>query len=133
VADALAQRGLQVLITGTHDEAEDAAAVVSAAQTPIINLVGRTSLGALAVLLSQARLLVSNDTGVSHLASALRVPSVIVFLASDPLRWAPQDRRLHRAVRSVASIVASSNGNNGISNNGTNGVYFCHDRIRHGT
>jgi ADP-heptose:LPS heptosyltransferase len=98
VADALAARGLQVVVTGTGDEMEAAAALVAAAATPVVNLAGRTNLGALAALLSQARMLISNDTGVSHLAAALRVPSVIVFLASDPIRWAPQDRRLHRTV-----------------------------------
>lgn len=113
VADALAARGLQVVVTGTAAEADTAAAVAESATTPVLNLAGRTTLGALAVLLSQARVLVSNDTGVSHLAAALRVPSVIVFLTSDPLRWAPQDRRLHRAVRAPSPPPSSKNGADG--------------------
>ncbi len=98
VADHFAADGHQVVLTGTSDEAPLAAEVESCMRWPAINLAGRTSLGAMAAMLSRARLLITNDTGVSHLAAALRVPSVVVFLASNPRRWAPLDRRLHRVV-----------------------------------
>lgn len=98
VADQLASDGFQVVLTGTADEAPIAALVERAMRWPALNLAGRTGLGAMAAMLSRARLLVTNDTGVSHLAAALRVPSVVIFLASDPRRWAPLDRRLHRVV-----------------------------------
>jgi ADP-heptose:LPS heptosyltransferase len=62
------------------------------------NLAGATTLGALAVLVDGARVVVANDTGISHLAAARRTPSVIVFTGSDPRQWAPSDRDLHRVV-----------------------------------
>jgi ADP-heptose:LPS heptosyltransferase len=96
VADALAARDLQIVLTGVADERDTARAVARAMRTPALDLAGRTTLGALAVLLARARLLVCNDTGVSHLAAALRTPSVIVFTTSDPARWAPLDRSRHR-------------------------------------
>ncbi len=45
-----------------------------------------------------ARLLVCNDSGVSHLAAGVGLPSVVVFRRDARERWAPPDRRLHRSV-----------------------------------
>ena len=44
---------------------------------------------ALRRLLASARAYVGNDSGVSHLAAWLGVPSVVVFGPSDPVRWRP--------------------------------------------
>lgn len=98
VADALAQRGFQVVLTGTVAEVELTQAVQQAMRFGAIDLAGRTSLGAIAALLSNARLLICNDTGVSHLAAALRVKSVVIFSDSDPNRWAPLERDRHRVL-----------------------------------
>lgn len=98
VADALAARGLQVVLTGSTAEVPLAEAVVDSMQAPALNLAGHTSLGALAALLSKARFLVCNDTGVSHLAAALGIPSVVIMLSADTHRWAPLNRQRHRIV-----------------------------------
>lgn len=98
VGQALADRGLRIVLTGTAAEAGLTRAVAAELACPCVDLAGRTSLGALAVLLSRARLLVCNDTGVSHLAAALRLPSVVISTGDNPARWSPIDRALHHVL-----------------------------------
>ncbi|MDX2215226.1 MAG: glycosyltransferase family 9 protein [Oculatellaceae cyanobacterium bins.114] len=104
VADALAAQGWQIVLTGTAAEADLTQIVAETMRAPVVNLAGQTHLGAIAALLSQAQLLVCNDTGVSHLAAALRVRSVVIFSNSDPHRWAPLDRQRHRVVVDAALL-----------------------------
>ena len=99
VADALAAEGLHVVLTGTAAERDLTSAVGRAMTAPFLDLAGQTTLGALGVLLKRSRLLISNDTGVSHIAAALRTPSVVVVLGSDSKRWQMYDPTQHRVVR----------------------------------
>lgn len=108
VADRLSAAGYQVVLTGSDAEREIVQQVEAHMIAPAVNLCGETSFGALVALLASSRLLVSNDTGVSHLAAALRVPSVILFSSSDPKRWAPLDLYLHRRILNAANIEPES-------------------------
>jgi ADP-heptose:LPS heptosyltransferase len=91
VADHLSARGLRVVLTGGAEEHQIVSDVAQAMRSPSVNLVGRTSLGALAALLCDAELLVSNDTGVMHVGEAVRTPLVAVSFDPEGWRWAPQD------------------------------------------
>jgi len=44
----------------------------------------------LAVWLASARLYIGNDSGIGHLAAAVGVPVVAIFMATDPQVWAPR-------------------------------------------
>jgi ADP-heptose:LPS heptosyltransferase len=98
VADALAAEGHTVVLTGTAAEAAVTCAVAGAMRARAVDLTGRTSLGALAALVARARLLVCNDTGVSHIAAAMRTPSVVVSCGADTARWSPLDPARHRVL-----------------------------------
>jgi len=98
VADELARRGLRVVLTGTAAEAHVIDRVVAGMRSEPLVLAGRTGLGTLGALLSEARLVVSNDTGVAHLAVALAAPSVVVYREHQLVRWGPADRERHRVV-----------------------------------
>jgi ADP-heptose:LPS heptosyltransferase len=98
VGDALVKMGYQVVITGSETERELAGEVTASMTSPALNAAGLTSLGVMAQLLVNAALLLSNDTGVSHLATALKTPSVVLFTVSDPSRWRPLNHNLHRII-----------------------------------
>ncbi|WP_345816552.1 glycosyltransferase family 9 protein [Paraburkholderia sp. PREW-6R] len=95
VADNLAADGWQIAITGTVAETPLTGAVLGAMTSPALHLAGATSLGGLAALVAHARLVVCNDTGISHIAAAVRTSSVVIASGSDTRRWAPLDHARH--------------------------------------
>jgi ADP-heptose:LPS heptosyltransferase len=100
VARALADDGCDVRVTGGPGEHALAARVADlAGLPPEAVLAGRTGLLELAALVGGARLLVSVDTGVAHLATACATPSVVLFGPSPPSLWGPPpDRPQHRVL-----------------------------------
>lgn len=56
---------------------------------PLLNLAGQTNIPELVALLKNARLVISNDTGPGHLAQALKIPTVLIFGHTNPLRVGP--------------------------------------------
>lgn len=100
VADRLAfDHGLKVVLTGSSSEADLADAVAADMSAPAINATVPMSVGAMAALMRGGRLLICNDTGVSHIAAGLGLKSVVIFSKADIGRWAPLNRRLHRCIR----------------------------------
>jgi ADP-heptose:LPS heptosyltransferase len=98
VADSIAHRGYKVVLTGTESEKKTVRAVEDCMEFPSINLAGKTELGTIAALVRDAKMVLSNDTGISHIAAAVETPSVVIFLASDPKRWAPLNKNLHHII-----------------------------------
>ncbi|MDF5752900.1 glycosyltransferase family 9 protein [Spongiactinospora sp. TRM90649] len=86
--------GLRVLITGSVAERVLARQVADLAGLPGDRvLAGRTGLGELAVLVARARLVVSGDTGIAHLAVAMDTPSVMICGPISPALWGPPPGR----------------------------------------
>ncbi|RKS10672.1 ADP-heptose:LPS heptosyltransferase [Nocardiopsis sp. Huas11] len=93
----LHDRGLRVLITGSRAERPLAERVArTAAPAPAQVPAGRTGVGELARLVADADLVVCGDTGVAHLATAYRTPSVRLFGPVSPALWGPRvDEGIH--------------------------------------
>ena len=100
VARALSRRGHRVVITGSAGERDIAGLLARAAGLPrTAALAGRTGIGELAGLVAHARLVISGDTGIAHLATAYGTPSVVLFGPMSPARWGPPPGRpYHRAI-----------------------------------
>jgi heptosyltransferase-2 len=97
LARQLAQTtGKPVLLLGSAKEApicaEIAQAVLRGGSGSCLNLAGRTSLSEALSLVSAARSVVSNDSGMMHVAAAFGVPQVAVFGSSSPLHTPPLSR-----------------------------------------
>lgn len=88
VADALhAEYDAEIVLVGTADD--DADAIIRHMQHKPVNLSGKTSLTQLADVLRSSDLYIGADSGVMHLASAVRVPVVALFGASNHRAWSP--------------------------------------------
>ncbi|WP_262403390.1 glycosyltransferase family 9 protein [Actinomadura sp. CNU-125] len=99
VAAALRDAGERVVVTGGPAETAAAGRVVAAAGLgAAADLSGRTGLPELAALVAGARLVVCGDTGVAHLATAYRTPSVVLFGPTPPDRWGPPPDRPEHTV-----------------------------------
>jgi len=94
MADVCMDLGMEVVITGTTDELDVVEHVmVQMKYNPVI-VAGKTTLGSMAVLLDNAFGVISNSTGISHMAAALQVPGIIISMDGEPNRWAPLDKEL---------------------------------------
>ena len=89
LAMELARRGLNPLVVGAEGEVELANGIC-ANRPQIVNLAGKLSLGQLAAVISQARLVVGVDSMPIHLASLLGVPTLGLFGPTDPRRYRPR-------------------------------------------
>ncbi len=95
VGDVLSKRwnARIILVAGGGGDRMFTDRVASFMKNKPINLAGRLSLGMLAWLLKGSRLLISNDSGPMHMASALDVRLVAIFGRNRPglapKRWRP--------------------------------------------
>jgi len=90
VARALADEGRRVVFSGSEAERPRALEVARLGGfDEDAVLAGRMPLDAFAALVAHASLVVSADTGAAHLASAYRIPSVVLFGPAPPEEWGP--------------------------------------------
>lgn len=90
LARHLVGAGLTPVLVGARGE-EALGRTIRAMAPETIDLIGKTAVADLGPLVASARLAVGNDTGPTHLAALLRVPTLVLFSsASDPALTAPR-------------------------------------------
>lgn len=85
------RHGILPILSGTEDDMPKGEQCQQQMGIPSINLVGKLSILDLAEVLRGARMLISVDTGVVHLAAAVGTPCVALYPRKDnpPHRWQP--------------------------------------------
>ena len=84
IAQRLQQNGFEVWLIGSAKDHEVAEKIVALGNLASRNLCGKTDLIDAIALLSCAGLVISNDSGLMHLAAALDKPMIALFGSSSP-------------------------------------------------
>jgi len=89
-ADRVAREiGASVAIFGSAQERELCASVAAAISAPSRNFAGETTLAEFIEMAAACRVYLTNDSGAMHIASALGVPTVAIFGATDDTATGP--------------------------------------------
>lgn len=93
LAQRLTASGHDVWLVGSGKDAEIGDEIVRASDNACVNLCGRSTLAEAIDLLSCAALIVSNDSGLMHIAAALNKPLTAIYGSSSPAFTPPLSER----------------------------------------
>lgn len=87
-----------------------------------VNMCGLTGIGEIFEIIRNASLLIANDSGPVHIASALGVPTIAMFGPTDPIRSGPYGK-IHRVFQPDISCIKC------MSEYCKKNGYLCHSAI----
>jgi heptosyltransferase-2 len=74
----------EVCILGSQKDEKVASDICLAMNSDCLNLTGRTSLEEVIDILAKSKVVISNDSGLMHIAASLRIPLVVLYGSSSP-------------------------------------------------
>jgi lipopolysaccharide heptosyltransferase II len=80
----VSEHGWSVVLTGLPDERELTAGIAAMAAVPLHDLAGALDLPTLAAVIASAPVLITNNTGPSHIAAAVGTPVVTLYALTNP-------------------------------------------------
>ena len=90
LAKQLAEKlGATLLVFGTAADTEAAAEIGAAAPGQVLDLTGKTTLAQAMALIGLCDAFVTNDSGLMHVAAALKTPLVAIFGSTDAVATGP--------------------------------------------
>jgi heptosyltransferase-2 len=85
--------GAKIVVMGSQGEMGICGAVSHSMKHDPVNLCGRTRLGEAMALIERCQFFVTNDSGLMHIAAALKVPMVAIFGSTDPVATGPRSEK----------------------------------------
>lgn len=99
----------KIILAGTDSDFDAGEEVKNHFPSGIINLCGKTSLPAVAAIISFARLFVGNDSGLAHLAGAVECPLVVLSGPDDPTETSPLCKKKKLIIKDLDCISCVKN------------------------
>ena len=94
---------LPILMLGSMRDSEAGRRIQALADVPIRDLIGQTTLPEAAAIVAQAALVIGVDTGMTHMGTAFRRPTIALFGATCPYLHTPSADTIVLYVRQTCS------------------------------
>ena len=88
LAEFLAENGLQTVAVAAENESSLLGDLSRKSSVPVFG-VSDLSLPEITALAARAKLFVGNDSGIAHIAAAVKTPVVVIFGSSNRAHWSP--------------------------------------------
>lgn len=89
ISSLIKEFGAKIILVGDNDDVPVNKYITENLPYPLTDLTGKTNILQLACLLKKARLLVTNDSAILHLASYLNIAVVAIFGPTDETKYGP--------------------------------------------